>query len=204
MSTPKLATGVRREQIAQAALDLVAAHGVRGLSIAAVARRVGLVPSGIYRHFRNKEEMLSALLSLVEKRLVEIVERAVAASDDPLEQLHAIVMRHIQFIREGRAIPRILFSGDAHDEEPARRRRILDLITKYVSRIMGVIARGQAGGRIRREVDPETAAMLLLGIVVPAGIRWHMTDGQFDVTRHARRAWPMFLAAVEARPGSDG
>jgi hypothetical protein len=33
-------------------------------------------------------------------------------------------------------------------------------------------------------------------MVVPAGILWHLTEGGFDVTRHAARVWPMFRAAL--------
>ncbi|MGD0654870.1 MAG: hypothetical protein ABSA16_11035 [Thermoguttaceae bacterium] len=45
MSEEKLDTQIRREQIAQAALELIASQGLRRLSVAAVARRVGLVPA---------------------------------------------------------------------------------------------------------------------------------------------------------------
>ncbi len=54
MAREKLDTEIRQEQIAQAALSLIASRGIKGLSVAAVARRVGLVPSGIYRHFKGK------------------------------------------------------------------------------------------------------------------------------------------------------
>ena len=70
MAEEKLDTQVRRQQIAEAALELVANRGLRGLSVAAVARRVGLVPSGIYRHFKNKGEILDAVLDRVEARLL--------------------------------------------------------------------------------------------------------------------------------------
>ena len=46
IAAKKLGTEIRQEQIAEAALELVASQGVRRLSVAAVARRVGLVPSG--------------------------------------------------------------------------------------------------------------------------------------------------------------
>jgi hypothetical protein len=45
---------------------------------------------------------------------------------------------------------------------------------------------------IRAELDPETLSVMLLGIIIPAGILWHLTDGGFDVTRHAERCWQMF------------
>ncbi len=76
MSEEKLDTQIRREQIAEAALQLVASQGLRRLSVAAVARRVGLVPSGIYRHFRSKDEILSAVLERIEQRLLENVRAA--------------------------------------------------------------------------------------------------------------------------------
>lgn len=70
MATEKLNTQVRKEQIAQAALELVAAGGLMKLSVAAVARRVGLVPSALYRHFKGKDEVLDAALGLIQDKLL--------------------------------------------------------------------------------------------------------------------------------------
>ena len=39
-------------------------------------------------------------------------------------------------------------------------------------------------------------AMMFLGIVVPAGVLWHLTEGGFNVTQHAGRAWKMFKEAI--------
>lgn len=203
MSKQKLETRVRREQIAEAALGLVASQGVRRLSIAAVARRVGLVPSGIYRHYKNKDQMLGAVLDLLERRLLGIVEAAVSRSPDPLEQLQEVLMSHIRFIREGRAIPRMIFSEDAHGDNPERKARILEILSAYLGQIAELVRRGQRQGRIRPELDPETVTMTFIGMIAPAGIRWHLSDGAFDVTSHAERAWPMFQAAVERERVSD-
>ena len=110
MAEAKLDTQTRREQIAEAALSLVADHGLRRLSVAAVARRVGLVPSGIYRHFKSKDEILAAVLDRLEQRLLANVQAARQENADPLDCLKDVLTRHIRFIREGRAIPRIIFS----------------------------------------------------------------------------------------------
>ena len=196
MSEEKLDTKVRRQQIAEAAMSLVASQGLRRLSLAAVARRVGLVPSGIYRHFKNKDELLRAVIDRVEERLLANVEAARQESDDPLEQLKGVLMRHIRFIREGRAVPRIIFADDVHAGSPERRQRVLQVFSRYAGAIGEIVRRGQSQGRIRQECDPQTLAMMLFGIIVPAGILWHLTDGGFDVTRHAQRAWQLFLAAA--------
>ncbi len=127
MAEEKLDTQIRREQIAEAALSLVASQGLRRLSVAAVARRVGLVPSGIYRHFKNKDEILDAVLDRVEQRLLANVKASRDEHADALECLKDVLMRHIRFLREGKVIsvPRMIFSEDAHGDNPDRKRRVL-------------------------------------------------------------------------------
>lgn len=203
MAEQKLDTEIRREQIAQAALELVAAQGLRRLNVAAVARRVGIVPSGIYRHFKSKDEILDAVLRLLEDRLQGIIQAATEKHADPLERLKAVLTHHVRFIREGRAFPRIIFSDEVHDGRADRKQQVLGILTGYLREIGRIVEQGQQQGQIRAELNPETICMLFMGIVVPAGIRWHLTDGGFDVTRHAHRAWQMLRSAIvppAARP----
>lgn len=196
MADAKLDTQVRREQIAEAALGLIAAQGVRRLSVAAVARRVGLVPSGIYRHFRSKEQMLDAVLDLLEKKVLANVEAARQETADPLERLRGLLVRHIQFIREGRAFPRLIFSDEVFGAHPERKERIRGILTTYLGHVEQLVREGQQQGRIRRELPPPTVALMFFGMIMPAGILWHLTDGGFNVTQHAGRAWEMFRVSV--------
>lgn len=198
MAEEKLDTRVRREQIAEAALSLVASQGLRRLSVAAVARRVGLVPSGIYRHFKNKDEILDAVLDRVEQRLLANVQASRSAHADPVACLKDVLMRHIRYLREGKiiSVPRMIFSEDTNSDAPERKRRVLRVFNQYIGQVSEIVRLGQARGRIRADIDVETIVMMLFGIVVPAGILWHLTDGGYDVTRHAQRAWKLLNAMI--------
>jgi AcrR family transcriptional regulator len=196
MADEKLDTQIRREQIAEAALALVASAGLRRLSVAAVARRVGLVPSGIYRHFKSKDEIIDAVLELLEKRVLDLVHSAEQETDDPLERLRSVLRRHVRFIREGRAIPRIIFSDDVHSGHPERKEHVRRIMTTYLGHVGRLLRDAQKAGRVRAEVDPSTAAMLFFGMIMPAGVLWHLTDGGIDVTQHAERAWVLFHRAI--------
>jgi AcrR family transcriptional regulator len=200
MADEKLDTQIRREQIAEAALGVVASQGIRRLSVAAVARRVGLVPSGIYRHFKSKDEIIDAVLDLLEKRVLAIIEVSRQETDDPLERLRSVLRRHVRFIREGRAIPRLVFSDDVHSNHPERKAQVCRIMTNYLSHVAEFVRDGQAAGQIRPEIDPQTTALMFFGMIMPAGLLWHLTDGGIDVTQHAERAWHLFHRAVT----SDG
>jgi AcrR family transcriptional regulator len=203
MSDEKLDSNIRRQQIAEAALTLVADRGLNRLSVAAVARRIGLVPSGIYRHFKSKEEILLAVLDRMEARLVANVRAAHDESPDPLERLRGLLVRHIRMIREGRAIPRIIFSDEAHGGHPERKLRVRRMLNDYLGHIGQLVRQGQEEGKVRPDVDPGTVALLFMGMIVPAGIVWHLTDGGFDVTQHAQRAWEVFRRGISVEGEGD-
>ena len=199
MADAKLQTRIRREQIAEAALKIVASEGVKRLSIAAVARRVGLVPSGIYRHFKSKDAMIDAVLDLLESRLQGNVAAARADSEDAIERLHGMFTRHIRIIREGgQAFPRIIFSDEAGVDDPRRKARVRQIMAGYLGEIERIVREGQQQRHIERKLVPRTAAMLFLGMIVPAGIVWHLTDGGFNLTQHAGRVWKMFEQGLAA------
>jgi hypothetical protein len=140
--------------------------------------------------------MIDAVLDLLEKRLMANVAAARKANSDPLDCLRDILMRHVHFIREGRAFPRIIFSDDVFGGHQERRTRVQAIFAGYLAAIQQAVREGQSQGCIRRGLAPETVAMMFLGIVVPAGILWHLTEGGFNVTRHAGRAWKMFREAI--------
>jgi AcrR family transcriptional regulator len=196
----KVASGIRREQIAAAALALVNRGGLRALSMAAVARGVGLVPSALYRHFRSKRELLDALLEVIDERLAQGAAEARRQYDDPLQRLQSMLERHIRLIQANSAIPRIVFSEEVIGGSAQRRRRLYSIIESVLARVADTIREGQRYGLIRAELKPETAALVFLGLIQPAAIVWHLSDGALDLTRHADEAWNLFRELLTGRP----
>jgi len=197
MAAEKLDTEIRQDQIAVAALEMLGTRGIRELSMADIARRVGLVPSAIYRHFRGKDEVLDAVLELIAQRLLSNVRAVRQEGGNCLERLHRLVMRHVRLVRENQAIPRIMFSDDIVSRNPARKARASGIIHTYLERVADIVREGQQEGEIRFDVEAETVALLLLGVVQPGAVLWHLSDGRFDVTKHAQRAWRLLRAAID-------
>lgn len=199
MKRAKVQTEVRRPQIVQAVLDIVASHGTRAVSMAAVAGKLGLVPSAIYRHFRSKGDCLEAAMNLVGQKLQANFQEAVQAGHSPLDRLERLLILHIQMVRENIAIPRIVFGEDVHAAGSQRREQAQAIFGAYVGAIAGLVRQAQADGSIRSDLPAETAAMMFLGMVIPAGIRWHLSQGQFDLASHAQHAWRMYRDALVVR-----
>ncbi len=203
--TQKVRTAVRQEQIARAALALIARRGLNALNLGALAKEVGVVPSAIYRHYPGKDAVLESVLDLISKSLLANVDAACSAAADPVEQLHLLLMRHVQLVRHHVGIPRVVFSEQIFAGNPGRRRRIHEIIRGYLKRIAGIVRAGQREGRIRADLSPETAAVMFLGLVQPALVLWLMSNRTFDVVRQVDEAWGLFrrmLQGPDTTPGN--
>ncbi len=199
MALEKLDTEIRREQIVEAALSLIAAHGVRRLSMTELARRVGLVPSALYRHFASKQEILDAAMQLVQRRGLENLKDICASTPNALSRLKLLLMRVIKMVRELQAMPRIVFSDAMSADHPERKRQAYQILQGFFVAIERIIRDGQERGEIRSDLDAKSLAVMFWGMLPPAVILWHVSEGRFDVTRHAERSWEMFSAAIRAR-----
>ena len=196
MGTQKLETEVRRRQIAQAALSLVASHGLKGLTIAGIAGHIGLVPSAIYRHFKNKDQVIDAILDLVRERLLGNVQMVTKETENILDRLKRLLMLHIQLIRENRGILRVAFSEEIMSGPPARKGKAYAMVRAYLQGVAEIVRQGQEAGVIRKDLEPNTVAVAFLGLIQPAAILWQLSEGEFELTHQAERAWKIFIAGI--------
>jgi len=82
----------RRHQLIDAAVAVIAEHGLSQLTLAKVAGRAGLTAAMVNFHFRNKSELLLATLRALSREFQDSVESAItAAPDAPRARLEAFI-----------------------------------------------------------------------------------------------------------------
>jgi len=196
MKRQKLSTEVRQEQIVHAAMNLIARQGLKGLSMAAISSRIGLVPSAIYRHFRSKDDVIEMILDFIQDRLFSNVERVCKDVSDPIERLQCILKRHVQLIRDNKAIPRLLFSEEVFSGNSKRKNKVYGIITGYLKSLEKIVHEGQKRGQIRPDLRSNTLALMFFGMIQPVVILWFLSDGRFDITKHSESNWEVFREAI--------
>ena len=192
----KLNTEVRQEQIIQAAMNLIASRGLKGLSMAALANRIGLVPSAIYRHFKSKDDVLDIILDSIQERLLTNIRITCKETPEPMERLQRILRRHVETLRENRAIPRIIFTEDVFSGNPKRKTKVYGIINGYLEGLNKIIRDGQEKGHIRSDIDSKTVALMFLGMIQPGAILWFLSGGKFDISKQSEKNWNVFWEAI--------
>jgi AcrR family transcriptional regulator len=113
--------GNLKEALQRAALELIAKKGPAGFTFADAARLAGVSPAAPYRHFRDRDELLSSIA----ERGFELFEQALAAAwddgrPDTVSAFERVGKAYLAFARGEPAFYSAMFeSGLAVDLNPA-------------------------------------------------------------------------------------
>ena len=108
---PRMAPEQRREQLIDAALEVILERGYGGVSIEAIAREAGITRPVVYDHFPNLNRLLHAVIEREERialeQLAEVVPEHPGAHE-PGELLSAGVTRFLEAVTSRPATWRII------------------------------------------------------------------------------------------------
>jgi AcrR family transcriptional regulator len=89
--------GNLRETLLQAAIRLIAEVGPTAFTLREVARRAGVSHNAPYRHFRNKDELMTAVATEGYRELTAAMARAARGGEQPIDRLKLAGLAYIEF-----------------------------------------------------------------------------------------------------------
>ena len=158
--------------ILEAAVEELAAEGYGGVTIESVAARAGVGKSTIYRHWRDKLDLIADAFETFHEQMVpDLSDRS---AREAVELLIGHVAEVVVDSTFSRCIPALI-------EGAERDSRVREFHHRYsVERrqaLVDLIARGVNDGEFRAGLDPELATVALLGVLF---YRRLMTGEPFD------------------------
>lgn len=149
-----------RQEILDAARELLIRDGYENLSMRKVAERIDYSPTAIYLHFKDKQELVFSLCQETFARLVRELETLPDEISDPIVQLRAGMQRYIDFglKHPDHYLPTFVLPAPELGE---RRKKAVQDQDSNGMRALGFlrdcIARGVKARKLRK-VDPDVAA----------------------------------------------
>jgi AcrR family transcriptional regulator len=143
-----------REAILREAARLATVDGLDGLSLAHLAGAVGMSKSGLFAHFRSKEELQLATIETATAIFDEEVIEPAREVAGGLPRLRAYVERFLAHLEDG-VFPGGCFFISAMGELDARPGPVRDGAMAFSQRWLGLLAEEVAAAQTARELDPK-------------------------------------------------
>jgi AcrR family transcriptional regulator len=191
----------RRQQLLDAACDLLGSEGWQATTVRAVCRRAGLTPRYFYESFPDLDALVVAVFDRIVAELVQVVLDAVQeAPEEAQAKARAAIGGFVRHVTDDPRRARIVFSEALGSEALARRR--FDTLHAF-ARLVAEQGRAFYGVRGHARLANTTAYMLAGGL---AELLLAWRDGTIDSTLEELidDCAGLFVAAGEAAVGMTG
>jgi AcrR family transcriptional regulator len=188
------------KRIVRGAIELFARKGYHGTSVHEITQKAKLTKGSLYSHFNGKGELLLRIIEEYENRYIGPMIRAVEeCSGDAIEKLHRAISYSSKFAVKNLDLCVFLSFLTAElkadvDFQPALRRVYL----KYQKFISGLIELGKRQGLIKRELDPDLAALVFMATHEGVLHQWVLNRDYVDGTQYVRTFRAMLMEGLKS------
>ncbi|MET8426952.1 TetR/AcrR family transcriptional regulator [Nocardia sp. NPDC004860] len=163
-----------RARLLDAAVAAFAERGFHGATTRDITSIAGLSTAAIYVHHRSKEELLYQVSHTGHLDTLERMREAVAASDDPVEQLVAVMRQFAIHHARAHTVARVI-NYELAALSPEHQREIKQIRHVIDTEMRQLIERGVDAG-VFDNPNPRMAAVALLSLGIDLA-RWYREGG---------------------------
>lgn len=207
---------VNKEEIIDAAADVLRRNGYDATTMKDIAARVNLTAASLYHHFKNKDFLLLAVLEMGLNVAIEYLS-PIYESDRPAdEKLRAMIMWHVKSVTENTAVAAAMvfeirslmnaktpprnggsFGHEDYQEFIERRDAFFERRDFFETMFRSVVEAGIQQG-VFRAVDAAIFTKAMLGAHNWVGV-WYKSGGRLSGDQIAELMADAFLSSLTCR-----
>lgn len=186
----------RRERIIISTIEVINNVGFQKLSTKLIAEYEGVSEGTLFRHFKNKTDILLAVLQHFSQYDEAIIQTSKNKKLDPIETIKYFVNAYAEYYENYPAITAIALSYDSLlcDEELAQ--TVVKIVNRRTNFMLETFAKAQSLGRICKSVDCENLVYLVLGGFKEVCLKWRMRQFDFSLRDKVISMLDMLLTAL--------
>lgn len=181
-------------------------RGLEGVTLGGLAARAEMSKSGLFAHFRSKEELQLELLSAAESLLLQQVVEPAERSPVGLARLRALMTSWLGWARRSGLPGGCPLYGAVFEVDDARPGPVRDHVVRrhaaWMDYLTGLVRAAVESGDLSTEVDVDALAWDLVGIYLSHHVAERLDPGP-DGHGRAMRAFERVVTDAGARSASE-
>ncbi len=177
----KLVFSERQINIIETSGKIIIEKGIAGLTTKNLAQEMNFSESALYRHFKDKEDIILLLIKFLSNNVKERFEPILASELGPEEKLKQLFKSQLSFFNSNPHFIVIILCDLMLDSSENIRNEILKLMENNVKTIKGVVTQGQKKDVFKSEINPEYIVHFLVGSFRLLVLNWKVARFQYNI-----------------------
>lgn len=189
-----------RQAILEAALKTFGKEGYTGTSLEAVAKEAGMTRGAIYWHFKNKFELLSAVIRKCRRKSEIRLNRILDSPRSPLNKVRQLICEFFLIVSEEeefRVVEEIkVFKSQKKKELKRLYEEHTEKVKEMKNLLNELIKEGIAEGEFDSSIDPDTVVVALISYIGGVKSAWLSDVTTFSLKESAESLADIFINGI--------
>lgn len=174
-------TSKRQQEIIESAGKLLMEKGIKGLTTKNLAQEMGFSESALYRHFKNKEDIVLLLISYLSENINSRFQTILKLEATAEEKFIALFTSQFQFFKKNPHFIVIVLSDGLMDNSENIKNSIKKLIETNFLAIKKIMIEGQQSNLFNQETEADSLVHFAIGTFRLQMLQWKLSNFNFDI-----------------------
>lgn len=185
----------RKEGIIISTIETLNEFGLQNLSTKLIAKREGVSEATLFRHFKNKTEIMIAVIDHFSQFDNGIIQTTINRNFNAIETIMYFICSYAEYYENYPAITAVVQVYDSLMCDPELAEKVRGIIGNRSEFILKTIKEGQQEGLIRADIDSELLENLIAGGSREICLRWRMSGFSFSIKDSTSEMLDLLLKA---------
>jgi TetR/AcrR family transcriptional regulator, fatty acid metabolism regulator protein len=179
----------RQQEIVDVSISLIADKGIQSLTMKNISQTIGISEPAIYRHFKNKFEILMTVLDSFEIIAVDVLNSEEIKNLNSLDKIEFFLMDRYKRCAENPKLAKLMFAEENFQDDERLANKVLSIMHSHKAEMHKVISAGQNRGEIRDDIDSISLFRIIFGPMRLLIKQWGLSGCRFNLIEEAKKLW---------------
>lgn len=190
-------TSKRQQEIIESAGKLLMEKGIKGLTTKNLAQEMNFSESALYRHFKNKEDIVLLLISFLSDNINSRFNTILNSEINAEEKYLALFLSQFQFFKSNPHFIVIVLSDGLMDNSEDIKNSIKKLIETNFGALKRIMIEGQKSNLFNQEMEAENLVHFAMGSFRLQMLQWKLSNFSFDIETQGMKTMTNLLTLLK-------
>jgi AcrR family transcriptional regulator len=177
----------RQIEIIETSGKILMEKGIKGLTTKNLAAEIGFSESAIYRHFKNKEDIIVVLLNYLQENIENRLSNIISNDNNAEQQLKQVFASQFSFFKQNPHFVIAILSEGLFDETEKIQDAIMKIVTLKSKLLQQIIEIGKQHKEFTQEITTPDLLHIIMGSFRLSMLKWKLSKFQFDIEIEGNR-----------------